>query len=71
MRQANIPVHQALAKDKLSVQLATAEKMNVPYIIMMGQKEAVEETVVVRNMQTRVQETVRVTFLIEHLRSLK
>jgi len=71
MRKARIPVHQALAKDKLSVQLATAEKMNIPYIIMMGQKEAMEESVVVRNMETRVQETIHVTLLITHLKSLK
>lgn len=71
MRQANIPVHQSLSKDKLSAQLAVAEKMNVPYIIMMGQKEAIEESVVVRNMQTRVQETIHVSLLVTHLRSLK
>ncbi len=71
MRKARIAVHQALAKDKLSVQLATAEKMNIPYIIMMGQKEAIEESVVVRNMQTRAQETIHISLLITHLKSLK
>ncbi len=71
MRKAKIPVHQALGKDKLSVQLATAEKMEIPYIIMMGQKEAIEESVVVRNMQTRAQETIHISLLITHLKSLK
>ncbi|MFA6050749.1 MAG: His/Gly/Thr/Pro-type tRNA ligase C-terminal domain-containing protein [Candidatus Paceibacterota bacterium] len=71
MRKARIAVHQALAKDKLSVQLATAEKMNIPYIIMMGQKEAIEESVVVRNMQTRAQETIHISLLITHLKRLK
>ncbi len=71
MRKAQIPVHQALGKDKLSVQLATAEKMNIPYIIMMGQKEAIEESVVVRNMETRAQETIHISLLITHLRRLK
>lgn len=71
MRQANIAVHQSLSKDKLSAQLAVAEKMNVPYIIMMGQKEAIEESVVVRNMQTRAQETIHLSLLVTHLRSLK
>ena len=71
MRKAKIAVHQALSKDKLSIQLATAEKMSIPYIIMMGQKEAIEESVVVRNMQTRVQETVHVSLLITHLKGLK
>jgi threonyl-tRNA synthetase len=45
--------------------------MNVPYIIMMGEKEAIEESVVVRNMTTRVQETVELHLLIPHLKKLK
>ncbi|MES2059428.1 MAG: His/Gly/Thr/Pro-type tRNA ligase C-terminal domain-containing protein [Patescibacteria group bacterium] len=71
MRKAAIPVHQSLSKDKLSIQLASAENMKIPYIIMMGQKEAMEECVVVRNMTTRVQETVELHMLVPHLRRLK
>jgi histidyl-tRNA synthetase len=71
LRKAKIPVHQSLSKDKLSVQLAHAEKMEIPYIIMMGQKEAIEETVVVRHMQTRSQDTININILITHLKSLK
>lgn len=71
MRKAQIPVHQSLSKDKLSLQLASAEKMCIPYIIMMGQKEAMEECVMVRNMTTRVQETIELKVLIPHLKKLK
>lgn len=71
LRKAKIPVHQALSKDKLSAQLATAEKMKIPYIIMMGQKEAIEESVVVRHMTTRAQETIHLSLLVTHLKSLK
>lgn len=71
LRKAKIPVHQSLSKDKLSVQLAQAEKLNIPYIIMMGQKEAIENTVVVRHMQTRAQDTVDIKILVTHLKGLK
>ncbi len=71
LRKAKIPVHQSLSKDKLSVQLAQAEKMNIPYIIMLGQKEALEETVVVRHMVTRAQETIEIDLLVTHLKGLK
>ncbi len=71
MRKAAIPVHQSLSKDKLSLQLSVAENMRIPYIIMMGQKEAMEESVVVRNMTTRVQETVELRMLVPHLKKLK
>jgi histidyl-tRNA synthetase len=71
LRKAKIPVHQSLSKDKLSVQLAQAEKLNIPYIIMMGQKEAIEETVVVRHMMTRSQDTIEIERLVTHLKALK
>lgn len=71
LRKAKIPVYQSLSKDKLSVQLTQAEKLNIPYIIMMGQKEAIENTVVVRHMQTRSQDTVEIDILVTHLKGLK
>lgn len=71
LRKAKIPVHQSLSKDKLSVQLTHAEKMNIPYIIMMGQKEAIENTVVVRHMITRSQDTVEIDLLVTHLKGLR
>ncbi|MES2224268.1 MAG: His/Gly/Thr/Pro-type tRNA ligase C-terminal domain-containing protein [Patescibacteria group bacterium] len=71
LRKAKIPVHQSLSKDKLSVQLTQAEKLNIPYIIMMGQKEAIENTVVVRHMMTRAQDTVEIDLLVSHIKGLR
>lgn len=70
LRQANIPVEQSLSKDKLSLQLATAEKMNIPYIIMLGQKEAIEHSVVVRELKTMSQETIPLDNLVSYLKKL-
>ncbi len=47
LRKAHIPVMQALSKDSLSAQLAVAEKAGVPYTIIFGQKEAMENSVIV------------------------
>lgn len=71
LRVANIPVHQSLSRDKITSQLAAAEKMGVPYILILGQKEAIEGSVTVRHIHTRVQETVLVHELIEYLKKLK
>lgn len=71
LRKSKINVEQSLSKDKLSVQIAYAEKSGIPYIIMMGQKEALEDSVVVRNMNTRCQETVSMKELISYLKKLK
>lgn len=58
LRQARIPVHHMLTSDKFIGQLSTAESLKTPYIIIMGQKEALENTVVVRHMGSRSQEIV-------------
>ena len=71
LRKAHIPTAQAIAKDSLGAQLATAEKMNIPYALIFGVKEALENSVIVRNMTSRSQETVKIPKLIEHLKELK
>lgn len=70
LRQANIAVHQSLSRDKITSQLAAAEKMAVPYILILGQKEAIEESVTVRHMNTRVQETIKIVELVTYLKKL-
>ncbi len=70
LRKAHIPIMQSISKDSLSVQLASAEKAAVPYTIIFGQKEALEQSVIVRNMETRSQETVAIKKLAEYLKEL-
>jgi histidyl-tRNA synthetase len=70
LRIANIPVHQALSRDKITSQIAAAEKLAVPYILILGQKEAIEDSVTVRHMNSRVQETIKIQNLIEYLQKL-
>lgn len=68
LRTENIPVYQDLACDSLSVQLRDAEKRNVKYTVIIGQKEHVEGTVILRDMEARSQETVPQSSLISHLK---
>ena len=71
LRKARIPITQSLSKDSLAAQLGTAEKLEVPYSIIFGQKEAMDGTAIVRNMQTRSQDTVEIGKLAEYLKELK
>ncbi len=71
LRQARIPVYHSLTKDKFVNQLTVAETTNTPFVIIMGQKEALENTVVVRHMSTRAQETVPVQKLTAYLAKLR
>lgn len=70
LRKAHVPMTQALSKDSLGAQLGMAEKSGAPYTIIFGQKEAIEGTVIVRNMATRSQETVKQKNLAEHMKHL-
>jgi histidyl-tRNA synthetase len=70
LRQEKIPVQQSLSKDKLTSQLATAEHLRIPYVLIMGQKEAMEDSIIVRNSSTRSQETVRIADLPTYIKKL-
>ena len=71
LRKARIPVLQALNKNKLSAQLGIAEKLNIPYVLIFGQKEAIEGTVIVRDMSNHSQDTMPLTKLAEYLKGRK
>lgn len=61
LRQARIPVAQSLAKDKMAGQVGQAEKMQAPVVVIMGKKEAMENSVIIRETSTRSQNSVLVT----------
>lgn len=71
LRKARIPIHQSISKDSLGAQLSSAEKMEVPYCIIFGQKEAMDNTVIVRHMATRSQDTVKIDALSDYIKHLK
>ena len=71
LRKARIPVHQSLSKDSLGTQLSQAEKMEIPFCIIFGQKEAMDNTVIVRNMSTHSQDTVKIDALSDYIKHLK
>lgn len=71
LRKGKVPIAQSISKDNLSAQLATAEKMGMEYAIIFGQKEALENSVIFRNMNSRSQETVKLDKLLEYIKSIK
>ncbi len=70
LRSAKIHVHHSLTKDKIGLQISQAEALKVPYVLIMGQRECVDNTIIVRNVQNRSQDTIRLTDLPSHLRQL-
>ena len=71
LRRAHIPLCQALSRDKLGGQLSTAENMKIPYAIIMGQKEALENSVIVRNMMNRSQDMVPIPKIADYFKHIR
>jgi histidyl-tRNA synthetase len=71
LRKGKVPIAQSISKDNLGVQLGMAEKLGMHYAIIFGQKEAMENSVIFRDMTNRSQETVKISKLLEYIKELK
>jgi len=70
LREAKIPVAHSISKDSLASQLAVAEKLQIPFTIILGQKEVLDKTVLVRDMNVRSQKSVPLSGLAHYLKEL-
>lgn len=69
LRRAGIRVDASLSRDNLKTQLNIAAKVGALFALIMGQKEAMDNTVIVRDMDEGVQETIADEKLIEKLKA--
>ncbi|MBI2551999.1 histidine--tRNA ligase [Candidatus Uhrbacteria bacterium] len=53
-----IPVAAAISKDGLKAQLEIANRLGVRYAIIIGQKEIIDKTAIIRDMEAGIQEVV-------------
>ncbi|MDP2629648.1 MAG: histidine--tRNA ligase [Candidatus Harrisonbacteria bacterium] len=58
LRRANVAVTEALGKASLGAQLKSADKEGSAIALIFGQKEAYENSIIIRDMKTGAQETV-------------
>ena len=71
LRKGKVPIAQSISKDNLGAQLAVAEKLEMRYSIIFGQKEAMENSVIFRDMSNRSQDTVKLPDLLDYIKNLK
>lgn len=57
-RKAGIPVAESVSKDSIKSQLRIASKVEASYALILGQKESLDGTVILREMDTGIQETI-------------
>ncbi len=67
-RKANIPIAQSVTKDSLKSQLKIASKIGVSFILMLGQKEALEDTIIVRDTGLGSRDIVPFSKIVEFVR---
>ena len=70
LRGARLPIKHSLSKDGLSAQLGIAENLKIPWVIILGQKEVLENSVIVRNMEDRSQKTVPIESLPDYIKKV-
>ncbi len=69
LRYEKIFVYHMLGRDKFGSQFSLVEKSKVPHVIIMGKKEFLENSVMIRENITRTQETVSIDMLAMHLKA--
>lgn len=70
LRHARIPVSQSFDTSHLGNQLTAARETGVSHVLIMGQREALDGTVIVRAMRNGVQTTVQLAHFPKYLRVL-
>ncbi len=70
LREVKISLCLSLARDRLGAQVSFVEKNHIPYSIIIGKKEAVEKTAIVRNIDTHAQEIISIVDLPHYMKKL-
>ena len=68
LRKAGIATSSSLGKDSIKAQLRMANRVRAKYTLIVGQKEALDHSVILREMDTGVQEFVGVDDIVEAIR---
>lgn len=66
--EGGIRVQETLSKDSLKSQLALADKLGVLVTLILGQKEAAESTIILRDMKSGIQEIVDLENVLEEVK---
>ncbi len=66
-RKAKIRVAESFGRDSLKAQLSRADKIGARYTLILGQKEALEGTIIIRDMKSGRQETVKLEKIVREM----
>lgn len=69
-RKARVALAQNIGIESLTEQIHLAERRGSPYLLIMGRKEAFENSAILRNRQTQEETVLPLAGLVEHLKSV-
>jgi len=68
LREGGIEAKESLGRDSIKTQLKIAERLGARFAVILGQKEALDGTVIVREVGSGIQETVPQDKLVDFLK---
>jgi len=68
LRKAGIKATESFSKDSLKAQLSRANKLNINIVIIIGQKEALRDMVIIRDMETGKQAEVNIKEMVKEVK---
>lgn len=68
LREAEIAARESLGRDSIKTQLKIAERVGARFALILGQKEALDGTIIVREVASGIQETVSQEKLVDFLK---
>jgi len=67
-QEAKIKIDASLHRDSLSTQLKIADKKKVKYVLILGQKEALDGNIIIREMKSGKQRIVALNEIINEIK---
>lgn len=68
LRKAKVPVAESFGRDSLKAQLRSADHLQTLYALIIGQKEALENSVILRDMKTGKQQVVKLDKAVDEIK---
>ncbi|MEK7629834.1 MAG: histidine--tRNA ligase [Patescibacteria group bacterium] len=68
LRSAGVAVQEVLGKKSIKAQLKAADKASAPFVLIFGQKEFFEGTIILRDMNSSAQETIILSNLVQEVK---
>ncbi len=68
LRKAGVSVAESLGRESLRAQLKAADRGGIELALILGQREIFEDSIIVRNLRTSLQETIPLRTLVEEVK---